>query len=261
MCCACRQAGLVQQLLEAVKAAGRSCSTQPPKATVGLAACLLESWTNRLCCTKQGQLLQQTEQPEGGEAADTLRCSQAWVSPVLFAQDLPCAVLRQRQLLLQCPPQQLVDLCLLAAASFSSQAAAAAAGDARSSPTDLSCQSEQTQQQGTAAAGVGGPSSARVVPSAALCQLLDCSNELCAAALEVVNVTVQHGLLLQQGGDSGAAVDSTHTTWLARQWLADDACADGPAGRVPVVPGLSVAKQLLAAATGVDQHLKHCRAA
>jgi hypothetical protein len=188
-------------------------------------------------------------------APSSLQHSWGWVTPVLFAEDLPCAVLQQRQLLLQCSTQELVGLCLTAAswgalaADVAAPTAALAVGavDKSSSLAGLPLETsgQCLQPRGV---GVGATCEARA-SNAAMCHLLDCSNQLCAAALEVVNITLQHKMQQQQPS-------SMQLSWLARQWLSDGAGADGTANVGSVVPELTVAKQLLAAATGIDQCLK-----
>lgn len=191
-------------------------------------------------------------------APSSLQHSRGWVTPVLFAEDLPCAVLQQRELLLQCSTQELVNLCLTAAswgvlsandAAPTAAALAAGTGDnSVGSPGLPSAPSKGCLRRGVGGPGSGAACEARV-SNAALCHLLDCSNQLCAAALEVVNLTLQHKMQQQRPS-------SIQLSWLARQWLSDGAGADSTADVESVVPGLTVAKQLLAAATGIDQCLK-----
>jgi hypothetical protein len=123
------------------------------------------------------------------------------------------------------------------------------------------------------------------VPAAALARFLDCSNDLCAAAVEMVDLSVrqrlqQQGQRQQQqhGQEHSRACGTPSVSWRAEQWLQPGAAAGsaaaataGTAGSTACgserphaqgVPDLAMAKQLLAAATGVDQLLKqaaqHC---
>jgi hypothetical protein len=138
--------------------------------------------------------------------------------------DLACAVLQQPQLLLGCSPQQLVQLCVAS-----------------------------TQP-------VPSASSSSLYPDepSAVSQLLDCSNGVCAASLEVVNLSMRHRFQQQQQQVAALGVAQGHElhelqglSWLASRWLQD--LADK---QTVGVPHLEVAKKLLAAATSVDQQLK-----
>jgi hypothetical protein len=157
----------------------------------------------------------------------------------MLQRDFPCAVLQQKQLLLNCTPEELVCLCMTAAANT------------------FHGHSQQQQQQ-LGGFGLNETSTfSKAVPMAALCQLLDCSNGVCAAALEVVNLTVRHKLQQQQQ-KGASAHDGSGMSWLARQWLTNNG-PDSSAGYVSeavMVPDLALAKRLLLAATGVDQQLK-----
>lgn len=224
---------------------------QPVHSDVRHAASLLESWRAVLGACNDWQ----------------------WVSPALYEQDLPCAVLQQRRLLLSCPPDQLVELCLAAAAAAAAdggsrapakEAAEKAAGDSAGDPAAAAA----------AAAADGGSE----LTAAALARFLDCSNDLCAAAVEVVDLSVRHRLQ-QQGQGQGQEQELTvvagtpGVSWLAQQWLWPGCGFIGPGGTaagaaavgalsgavtdgIAVGADLMVAKKLLAAATGVDQLLK-----
>lgn len=213
---------------------------QPAGSLLQSARSLLAAWATSL---------QEHQQPHssGAAAAAAARrpCAAldrriSWVSPVLYQRDLPCAVLHQKQLLLECTPEQLASLCLEAA-------------------TAPVAAFEQQQP--------GGQANSSAVPVAALCQLLDCTNDICAAAVEVVSAAMRRTRRQQQQQQTGP--DSRNPTaadtcWLARLWLGVDSgmaphCqADtvDAAGKQTAVPDLAAAKQLLAAATGLDQHLK-----
>jgi hypothetical protein len=244
VCCllwlfACSQLGLVCQLLSAISTAGgsSSISQQPHVKAHDAASALLAAWRTSL---------QQQQQHPGNSAAAAGASVPAgnntrWTTPVLFERDLPCAVLQQKQLLLNLTPEELVRLCITAATNAS----------------DGHSQHHQQQQQHLGGDGLSGASAlSQAVHVAALCQLLDCSNGVCAAALEVVNLTVRHKLQQQQQGASSHY--GSGMSWLARQWLGNEG-PDSSVGFIDetvVVPDLAVAKQLLAAAAGVDQHLK-----
>jgi hypothetical protein len=139
------------------------------------------------------------------------------------------------------------------------------------------------------------------LPRVTLARFLDCSNDLCAAAVEVVDLCVKQRLQQQGQGQGRKLIPVAGTpgvSWLAQQWLQSEGGVTGAGGTASAatavrsggaatagaaaagrasaagntmcgsgggvsgkhqahdVPDLAVAKQLLAAATGVDQLLK-----
>lgn len=241
----CRQAYVQEQLLQVIGAAsGSSNSTrqqqQPAGSLLQAARSLLAAWATSL---------QEHQPPQSSGAAAAaaapgpsggLDRRKSWVTPVLYQSDLPCAVLHQKQLLLECTPEQLASLCL----------------EAATSPVAAF----EKQQP-------GGEANSSAVPVAVLCQLLDCTNDLCAAAVEVVSAAMRHTCMQQQQQQTGPGssnATAADTCWLARLWVGADtgmaphcqADTFDAAGKQTGVPDLAAAKQLLAAATGLDQHLK-----
>lgn len=212
---------------------------QPAGSLLQAARSLLAAWATSL---------QEHQQPQSSGAAAAaaapgpsggLDRRKSWVTPVLYQSDLPCAVLHQKQLLLECTPEQLASLCLEAAT-------APVAAFEKQQP--------------------GGEANSSAAPVAVLCQLVDCTNDLCAAAVEVVSAAMRHTRMQQQQqtGPGSSSATAADTCWLARLWLGADtgmpphcqADTFDAAGKQTGILDLAAAKQLLAAATGLDQHLK-----
>lgn len=255
-CVSCRQQGIQQQLLAPLMTYGASRGIvqqqkeqQQGKSFLQLATSLLQMWRS---------------------PTDTAGRSSAPVSTPLVEVHLPCAALQQRELLLECAPQQLVGLCLDAVQPY-------AAKDNRRGLQPSAHHQEQQQMllqqvpcQLDQPAGASSPSSPATHPpgsgstpvrlqlsAAAICQLLDTSNELCAAALEVVNLSMRQRLQQQSGlAQHASSMDGGLVSWLAGQWLQAGSSVVGDTPAKVQSAELSVAKQLLSGATGVDTFLK-----
>lgn len=184
---------------------------------------LLQQWAAGCSCRSAAGTQPSSHKQQQPRACALCDCG----SPALLTRDLPCAVLQQKQLLVNCRPQELVRVCLRGM------------GVSKAADVESTCQDPPTSSCAS-----GGDSREQQARSAAG-QLLDCSNNLCAAALEVVNLSMRHRLQQQH--------DGVAVSWLAREWLQADG---GAATSDLAVPDLAAAKQLLAAATGVDQQLK-----
>lgn len=234
-----RQACLHQELLSATDSAitqqlpqGQQCSV------LQLATSLISLWGAPAACSARSGVVSHS-------------------SPALAMYDLPCALLQQRSLLLEATAEQLAELCL----ATSDVPMLDKIADTSTRPLDTHKAQQQMQAAGSAkGSAAGGAALPAQAHASVLCQLLDTSNGLCAAALQVVKLSM-HNKLLKESQEQQQQQQQA-VSWLAQHWLQQDAgCASDKAGAVPEgpvgsVPELAVAKQLLAAATRVDKDLK-----
>jgi len=252
----CRQQCVQQQLLAPMLKCGASRGIvqqqqqqQEDKSFLPLATSLLHMWRS---------------------STDTVGCRPAPVITSLVEMDLPCAALQQRELLLESSPQQLVGLCLDAVQPYAAQVNSTGLQPSAHHQEQQQMLLQQAPCQQAHPAGASSPSSparhppesgsAPVEPqtsAAAICQLLDTSNELCAAALEVVNLSMRQRLQQQSGlAQHASSMGGGLTSWLAGQWLQAGSSFVGDTPVKVQSAELSVAKQLLSGATGVDTFLK-----